>query len=124
MVQECIDVFPIDLPSLPLEININFAIDLEVGTKHISIPSYLMTPIEFWEISVHLENLLGKGSIHLSVFPLGNYVLFVKKKDRTMGVYIDYKYLNKVMVKNRYPIRRINDLFNQLHGAIVFLRLT
>jgi len=82
-----------------------------------------MAPAELKELSVQLQDLLGKGFIRPSVSPWGAPVLFVKKKDGTMRMCIDYRQLNKVTVKNRYPLPRIDDLFDQLQGASVFSKI-
>ena len=123
VVREYADVFPTDLPGLPPERDIDFAIDLEPGTRPISIPPYRMAPAELRELSVQLKDLLEKGFIRPSVSPWGAPVLFVKKKDGTLRMCIDYRQLNKVTVKNRYPMPRINDLFDQLQGAVIFSKI-
>ncbi|XP_049378066.1 LOW QUALITY PROTEIN: uncharacterized protein LOC125842802 [Solanum stenotomum] len=123
VVREFADVFPTDLPGLPPDRDIDFAIDLEPDTRPISIPPYRMAPAELRELSAQLEDLLGKGFIRPSVSPWGAPVLFVKKKDGTMRMCIDYRQLNKVTVKNRYPMPRIDDLFDQLQGAAVFSKI-
>ena len=123
VVREYADVFPTDLPCLPPERDIDFAIDLEPGTRPISIPPYRMAPAELRELSVQLKDLLEKGFIRPSVSPWGAPVLFVKKKDGTLRMCIDYRQLNKVTVKNRYPMPRIDDLFDQLQGAVIFSKI-
>jgi len=117
------DVFPTDLLGVPPERDIDFVIDLEPGTKPISIPPYRMAPAELKELKEQLEDLLKKGFIRPSVSPWGAPVLFVKKKDGTMRMCIDYRQLNKVTVKNKYPLPRIDDLFDQLQGASVFSKI-
>ena len=79
-----------------------------------------MTLIEFQELKVQLQELLDKGFIRLSTSPWGAPVLFAKKKDRTLQLSIDYRQLNRVTIKNRYPLKRIDDLFDQLRGARVY----
>ena len=74
-------------------------------------------------MSLQLEDLLAKGSIRLSVSPWGAPVLFVKKKDGSLRLCIDYRQLNKVTIKNRYPLPRIDDLFDQIKGAKVFSKI-
>ena len=123
IIREFSDVFPNDLQGLPPERDIDFAIDLEPGTKPISIPPYRMAPAELRELSVQLEELLCKGFIRPSVSPWGAPVLFVKKKDGTLRMCVDYRQLYKVTVKNRYPMPRINDLFDQLQDAAVFSKI-
>ena len=78
-----------------------------------------MTPIKLKELKVQLQELLDKGFIKPSVSPWGAPVLFVKKKDGSMRLCIDYKELNKVTVRNKYPLPQIDDLFDQLQGACV-----
>ncbi|TYK05232.1 pol protein [Cucumis melo var. makuwa] len=82
-----------------------------------------MAPAELKELKVQLQELLDKGFIRPSVSPWGAPVLFVKKKDGLMRLCIDYRELNKVTVKNRYPLPRIDDLFDQLRGATVFSKI-
>ncbi|KAL4017102.1 hypothetical protein IC575_024776 [Cucumis melo] len=117
------DVFPDELPGLPPPREINFAIELESGTASISRAPYRMAPAELKELKVQLQELLHKGFIRPSVSPWGAQVLFVKKKDGSMRLCIDYRELNKVTVKNRYPLPRIDDLFDQLQGATVFSKI-
>ena len=114
VVREYAYVFATDLPGLPPECDIDFAIDMEPDTDPISIAHYWMAPSEFKEISVHLEDLLGKGFIRPSVSPWGAPILFVQKKDGTFRMCIDYRRLNKVTVKNHYRMPRMDDLFDQL----------
>ena len=123
MVQEFPNVFPSNIPSVPPNRDIDFAIDLEPGTKLISIPPYRMAPAELKELKDQLQYLLSKGFIPLSVSSWGAPVLFVKKKDGTMRMCIDDRQLNKVTVKNKYPLPHIDDLFDQLQGASLFSKI-
>jgi hypothetical protein len=82
-----------------------------------------MAPMELAGLKVQLQELLDKGFIRPSNSPWGALVLFVKKKDGTLRLCIDYRQLNKVKVKNRYPLPRIDDLFDQLKGARVFSKI-
>ena len=84
------------------------------GVAPISIPPYHMAPVELQELKKQLQELLDKGYIRPSVSPWGAPVLFVKKKDGTLQLCIDYQKLNQVTVKNKYPLPRIDDLFDQL----------
>ena len=93
-----------------------FTIDLAPGTTTISKAPYRMAPME-------LKELLDKGFIRPSVSPWGAPVLFVKKNGGSMRLCIDYKELNKMTMKNKYPLPRIDDLFNQLQGACVFSKI-
>ncbi|KAL4021527.1 hypothetical protein IC575_020329 [Cucumis melo] len=123
VVREYPDVFPDELPGLPPPREVDFAIELEPGTAPISRATYRMAPAELKELKVQLQELLDKGFIRPSVSPWGAPVLFAKKKDRSMRLCIDYRELNKVTVKNRYPLPRIDDLFDQLQGATVFSKI-
>ncbi|KAA0041947.1 ty3-gypsy retrotransposon protein [Cucumis melo var. makuwa] len=102
---------------------IEFAIELELGTVPISKAPYRMAPAELKELKVQLQELLDKGFIRPSVSPWGAPVLFVKKKDGSMRLCIDYRELNKVTVKNKYPLPRIDDLFDQLQGDTMFSKI-
>ena len=82
-----------------------------------------MTPVELKELKLQLQELLEKGFIHLSVSPWGAPVLFVKKKDGALRLCVDHRQLNKMTVKNKYPLPRIDDLFDQLKGASVFSKI-
>ena len=82
-----------------------------------------MTPTELKELKLQLEELLQKGFIKPSVSPWGAPVLFVKKKDGTLRLCIDYRELNKITIKDKYPLLRIDDLFDQLQGAGVFSKI-
>ena len=108
---------------LPPEREVEFAIELERGTAPISKAPYRMAPAELAELKKQLEELLEKGYIRPSVSPWGSPVLFVKKKDGSMRLCIDYRQLNKVTIKNRYPLPRIDDLLDQLVGASVFSKI-
>ena len=117
VVREFADVFLDDLPGLPLEREVQFKIELQPGTTPISIAPYRMAPAKLRELKAQLQELLDKGFIRPSVSPWGAPVLFVKKKDGTMRLCIDYRQLNKVTVRNKYPLPRIDNLFDQLQGA-------
>ncbi|OMP06578.1 reverse transcriptase [Corchorus capsularis] len=114
IVNEFPDIFPEELPGLPPEREFDFTIDLHPGTDPISITPYRMAPTELKELKTQLQELLDKGFIRPSVSPWGAPVLFVKKKDRSLRLCIDYRQLNRVTGKNRYPLPRIDDLFDQL----------
>ncbi|KAA0057110.1 pol protein [Cucumis melo var. makuwa] len=117
------DVFLDELLGLPPPREIDFAIELEPGTAPISRAPYRMAPTELKVLKVQLQKLLDKGFIRPSVLPWGAQVLFVKKKDGSMHLCIDYRELNKVTVKNLYSLPRIDDLFDQLQGATVFSKI-
>ncbi|KAA0054781.1 ty3-gypsy retrotransposon protein [Cucumis melo var. makuwa] len=123
VVRDYPDVFPEELPGLPPHREVEFSIELEPGTVPISRVPYRMAPAELKELKVQLQELLDKGFIRPSVSPWGALILFVKKKDGLMRLCIDYRELNKVTIKNRYPLPRIDDLFDQLQGATVFSKI-
>ncbi len=99
---------------MPPAREVEFRIDLVPGTEPISKAPYRMAPAEMAELKLQLQELLDKGFIRPSVSPWGAPILFVKKKDGTMRMCIDYWQLNKVTIKNKYPLPRIDDLFDQL----------
>ncbi|MCQ7691370.1 reverse transcriptase family protein, partial [Salmonella enterica] len=117
------DVFPEDLLVLSPNRQIEFTIDLLLGTAPISKPLYRMAPIELEELKKQIQELLDKGFIRPSVSPWGAPVLFVKKKDGSMRLCIDYRQLNQVTIKNKYPLPRIDDLFDQLQGTQVYSKI-
>ena len=119
VVREFPDVFPDDLVRLPPDREINFQIELASGTKPISRPPYRMAPAELKELKVQMEEIVNKGIVRSSMSPWGAPILFVKKKDGSMRLCIDYRELNKVILRNQYPLPRIDDLFDQLQGAKV-----
>ena len=117
------DVFPEELPGLPPQREIEFAIDVVPGATPASITPYRMAPVELKELKLQLQELLEKGFIRPSVSPWGAPVLFVKKKDGTLRLCIAYRQLNKLTVKNKYPLPKIDDLFDQLRGASIFSKI-
>ncbi|KAA3487907.1 DNA/RNA polymerases superfamily protein [Gossypium australe] len=117
IVCEFSNVFPEELPGLPLIREVEFGIELMPGTTPISIAPYRMEPIELKELKSQLQELTERGFTRPSFSPWGAPVLFVKKKDGTMRMCIDYRQLNKVTIKNKYTLPRIDDLFDQLKGA-------
>jgi len=123
IVQEFMDVFPDEILGLPPKREIEFAIDLIPRARPVSITPYRMAPTELAELKKQLEDLLEKQFIQSSVSPWGALVLLVKKKDGSSRLYIDYRQLNKLTIKNKYPLPRINDLLDQLHGAIIFSKI-
>ena len=123
VVREYMEVFPEELPGLAPEREILFEIELMPGTGPISKAPYRMAPAELKELQTQLQELLDKGFIRPSYSPWGAPVLFVKKKDGSFRMCIDYRELNKVTVKNKYPLPRIDDLFDQLKGASVFSKI-
>ena len=105
------------MPGLPPEREIEFCIDVVPGTDPISMPPYRMAPADLSDLKEQLHDLLDKGFIRPGTSPWGAPVLFVKKKDGSLRLCIDYRQLNKVTIKNKYPLPRIDDLFDQLQGA-------
>ena len=112
-----------EVPGLPPDRELEFAIELLPGTALISKAPYRMAPAELMELKKQLQELLDKGLIQPSVSPWGAPVLFVKKKDGSLRLCIDYRELNRVTVKNKYPLPRIDDLFDQLAGATIFSKI-
>jgi len=115
--------FPEELPGLPPPREIDFEIELVPGAQPISKTPYRMAPTELKELKTQLDELLQKGFIRPSVSPWGAPVLFVKEKDGTLRLCIDYQELNKITIKNKYPLPQIDDLFDQLQGAGVFSKI-
>ncbi|KAJ1692761.1 hypothetical protein LUZ63_009459 [Rhynchospora breviuscula] len=118
-----VDVFPEELPGLPPERDLEFYIEVAPGIAPIARAPYRMAPAELKELKTQLEELLKLGFIRPSTSPWGAPVLFVKKKDGSMRLCVDYRELNKVTVKNRYPLPRIDDLFDQLQGSSVYSKI-
>jgi hypothetical protein len=123
MACEFLDVFSKDLPGMPPDRDVKFTIELQPGTVHISRRLYKMTPKELAELKDQLNQLLNKGYIRLSSSPWGYPALFVKKKYQFLGLCVDYRPLNVVTVKNKYPLPRIDILFDQLASAKVFSKV-
>lgn len=118
------DVFPDQLPrELPPQRSIDHRIELAPGTVPISRPTYRMSYHELEELCRQLEELIACGYIQPSRSPYGAPVLFVKKKDGSFRLCVDYRALNKTTIKNKYPLPRIDDLLDQLHGAKIFSKI-
>ncbi|KAL8092988.1 hypothetical protein AgCh_035026 [Apium graveolens] len=117
------DVFPEELPGLPPAQQIELEINLAPGTELVLKAPYRMAPTKMKELASQLQELLDKGVIRPSTSPRGAPVLFVKKKDGSIRLCIDYRELNKMKIKNRYPLPRIDDLFNQLKEAKCFSKI-
>ncbi|GJV20625.1 putative reverse transcriptase domain-containing protein [Tanacetum coccineum] len=117
------EVFPEDLPGLPPIRQVEFQIDLVPGAAPVARAPYRLAPSEMEELSTQLQELSDKGFIRPSSSPWGAPVLFVKKKDGSFRMCIDYRELNKLTVKNRYPLPRIDDLFDQLQGSSVYSKI-
>ena len=113
-------MFPEELPGIPPVREIDFSVELVPSTAPISRAPYRLAASELSELRKQLVELLDKGFIRPSASPWGTPVLFVKKKDGGLRLCIDYRQLNQVTVKNKYPLPRIDDLFDQLTGSSVF----
>ena len=112
-----------NFPVSHLSGKIEFKIDLVPGTSPISIPPCRLAPAELDELRKQINELKEKGFIRDSSSPWGAPALFVQKKDGSMRMCIDYRKLNRVTIKNKYPLPRIDDLFDQLQGAAVFSKI-
>ncbi|GKD57691.1 putative reverse transcriptase domain-containing protein, partial [Tanacetum coccineum] len=123
IVRDFPEVFPEDLPGLPPTRQVEFQIDLVPGAAPVARAPYRLAPSEMKELSEQLKELSDKGFIRPSSSPWGAPVLFVKKKDGSFRMCIDYRELNKLTVKNRYPLPRIDDLFDQLQGSSVYSKI-
>ena len=123
IIKEFPDVFPDDISGLPPDREVEFTIDLIPETEPISIPPYRMALAELRELKAQLEDLLSKGFIRPSISPWGAPVLFVKKKDGSLRLCIDYRQLNRVTIRNQYPLPRIDELFDQLQGSRVYSKI-
>ena len=123
VVREFSDVFLHDLLGIPRDREIDFHIELAPGTEPIFKVPYKMAPLELKELKVQMEELVSKGFVRQSTSPWVAPVLFVKKKDGSLRLCIDYRELNKVTIRNQYPLPRIDDLFDQLQGARVFSKI-
>ncbi|GJX36034.1 putative reverse transcriptase domain-containing protein [Tanacetum coccineum] len=123
IVRDFPEVFPEDLPGLPPARPVEFQIDLIPGAAPVARAPYRLAPSEMKELSEQLQELSDKGFIRPSSSPWGAPVLFVKKKDGSFRMCIDYRQLNKLTVKNRYPLPRIDDLFDQLQGSSIYSKI-
>ncbi|GJT53049.1 putative reverse transcriptase domain-containing protein [Tanacetum coccineum] len=122
-IREFPEVFPEDLPGLPPIRQVEFQIDLIPGAAPVACAPYRLAPSEMQELSNQLQELSNRGFIRPNTLPCGAPVLFVKKKDGSFRMCIDYRELNKLTVKNRYPLPRIDDLFDQLQGSSVYSKI-
>jgi hypothetical protein len=123
VVQEFSDVFPDDLPRMPPERVVEFNIELQPGTAPISKAPYKMSPVELKKLNIQLQSLLDKGYIRPSISPWGCSALFVEKKDKELRLCVDYRPLNAITIKNKYPLPCIDILFDQLAGVQVFPKI-
>jgi hypothetical protein len=123
VVREILDVFPYDLSGMPPEKDIEFKIKLQPSTAPVAKSLYKMTRDELVELKIQLKDLLDKGYIRPSSSPWGCSTLFVKKKDETLLLCVDYGPLNVIIIKTKYPLLHIDILFDQLAGAQVFSKI-
>ena len=123
VVYEFSDVFLEELPGLPHNRDVEFKIELVPGTTPISRRPYRMPPNELAELKIQLQDLLDKGLIQPSSSPWGCPALFVKKKDKSLRMCVDYRPLNAMTINNKYPLPRIDILFDQLAKAKVFSKI-
>nr|GEX53507.1 putative reverse transcriptase domain-containing protein [Tanacetum cinerariifolium] len=123
IVRGFLEVFPKDLPDLPPAQPVVFQIDLIPGAAPVARAPYRLAPSEMKELSKQLQELFDKGFIRPSSSPWGALVLFDKKKDGSFRMCIDYRELNKLTVKNRYLLPRIDDLFDQLQGSSIYSKI-
>jgi hypothetical protein len=123
IVCEYLDVFLEELPGMPPDRDIEFSIELLPGTTPISKRAYRMDVKDLIELKKQIEELLEKGFIHPSSSPWGAPVLFMNKKDGSRRMCVDYRSLNEVTIKNKYPLPRIEDMFDQMRGATVFSKI-
>jgi hypothetical protein len=123
VVREFLNVFPDDQPGMPPERSIELKIELQPSTAPIAKAPYKMSPVEMKELKIQLQGLLDKGYIFPCTSPWGYSALFVEKKDKELCLYVDYRPLNTVTIKNKYPLPRIDILFDQLAGAQVFSKI-
>nr|GFB08808.1 putative reverse transcriptase domain-containing protein [Tanacetum cinerariifolium] len=123
IVQDFPEVFPENLPGLPPSRPVEFQIDLIPGAAPVARASYRLASSEMKELSEQLQELSDKGFIRPSSSPWGASVLFAKKNDGSFRMCIDYRELNKLTVKNRYPLPRIDDLFDQLQGSSIYSKI-
>ncbi|GJR12782.1 putative reverse transcriptase domain-containing protein [Tanacetum coccineum] len=123
VVWEFLEVFPEDLPRLPPDRQVKFQIDLVPGTTPVARAPYQLAQAKMQELSTQLQELSDRGFIRPSSSPWGASVLFVKKKDGSFWMCIDYRKLKKLTMKNRYPLSRIDDLFDQLQGSRVYSKI-
>jgi len=123
VVHEFEDVFPDEVSGLLPHREVEFSIDLVPGTGPVSMAPYRMALLELVELKKQIEELMEKQFIRPSTSPWGAPVLLVKKKNGSSRLCMDYRQLNKMTIKNKYPLPRIDDLMDQLHGSSVFLKI-
>jgi hypothetical protein len=122
-VSEYLNVFPEELPGMPPDREIEFVIELVPGIAPIFKRPYRMATNQLAELKEQLQELLNKGYIHPNASHWGAPIIFLPKKDGTQRMYVDYRSLNEVTIKNKYTLPRIDDLFDQLKGDFVFSKI-
>ncbi|GKF24453.1 hypothetical protein Tco_0076775 [Tanacetum coccineum] len=123
VVKDFLEVFPEDLPGLPPTRQVEFHIEIILGAAPVARAPYHLAPAEMKELAEQLKELSDKGFIRPSSSPWGAPILFVKKKDGSFRMCIYYRELNKLTVKNHYPLPRIDDLFDQLQGSSIYSKI-
>ena len=123
VVDEYGDVFLDEILKLPPIRDVDFTIDLIPGAGPVSMAPYRMAPAELTELKKQIEDLPEKKFIRLSASPWGAQVLFLKKKDGSSKLCVDYCQLNKLTIKNKYPLSRIDDLVDQLRGVTILTKI-
>ncbi|GJU71577.1 putative reverse transcriptase domain-containing protein [Tanacetum coccineum] len=123
VVRDFLEIFLEDLPGLTPTCQVEFHIELIPGAAPVARAPYRLAPAEMKELAEQLKELSDKGFIRPSSSPWGAPILFVKKKDGSFRMCIDYRKLNKLTVKNRYPLPRIDDLFDQLQGSSIYSKI-
>ncbi|GJT88176.1 putative reverse transcriptase domain-containing protein [Tanacetum coccineum] len=123
ILRDFLEVFPEDFPGLPQTRQVEFHIELIPRAAPLAHAPYRLAPAEMKELAEQLKELYDKGFIRPSSSSWGAPILFVKKKDGSFRMCIDYYELNKLRVKNHYPLPRIDDLFDQLQGSIIYSKI-
>jgi hypothetical protein len=123
VVHEFLNKFPDELSGMPPKRAIVFKIELQPGTNPITKAPYKMSLVELVDLKIQLQNLLDKGFIHPSSSPWGCPALFIPKKDKELHLCVEYRPLNAVTIKRKYPLPRIDILFDQLVGAQMFSKI-
>jgi hypothetical protein len=123
ILREYKDVFTKEVPGLTPRRDIDFSIELVPGVVSVSRTSYRMSTPDLVELKLQINDMFDKGYIRPSVSPWGAPTLFVKKKDDTLRLCIYYKQINKMTIKNKYPLPRIDDLFDQLRGTTILSKI-
>jgi len=123
VVDEYADVFPYEIHELPPSSDVDFVIDLIPGVGPVLMAPYRMALVELADLKKQIEDLLKKKFIRPSASPWGAPVLLVKKKDGSSRLCVDYRQLNKLTIKNKYPLSRIDDLLDQVRGATLFSKI-